>query len=92
MYYSNKRKEYEAREEKKAAFKNFTQSNRSDNSNDSAPKSFSCPVCLQSGFSGIALKEHFELELRRFKQKEAFKLNKLNNNIDVESVSGIGKL
>lgn len=89
VYYSNKRKEYEAREEKKAAFKSSIEpSNRLDHCNDSGVNTFSCPICLQGGFTGDTLKQHFELELKQFKHAEAVRNNKLNDNdIDVESVS-----
>lgn len=71
MYYSNKRKEYEAREEKKV--NNSSDKKKCENSSDLQSDSFCCPICSESGFKGDTLKEHFELELKKFKCSESCK-------------------
>lgn len=77
MYYSNKRKEYEAREVKKALGENLLQSNKLSNCNNNTNQvdSFSCPICLENSFTARSLKEHYEFELEKFKSSQSSKNN-----------------
>lgn len=67
LFPSNKRKEYEAREEKKLKSLSVGGKVSNEETEREEKDTFSCPICSDTGFTRDSLNEHFKVELKRFR-------------------------